>query len=110
MTAPVAEFDPLVVVAITPGRNNPNPIPSCPAGWKLHRVWALLNEEKLRALGLVHRVSAFVEDEGHDYKIRNGNLYYFSHQAKPGEECRVVFEFAPAPKPSAGARLRKKGV
>lgn len=104
MSASPNDFDPHVVATITPGRENANPIPDCPEGWKLHRVWALLSEERFREVGLVHRVSAFLEDEGHDYKIRNGKLHYFSHQARPGQECRVVFEFAPDPKLSSRPR------
>lgn len=103
------DFDPIVVATITPGRENANPVPECPTGWKLHRVWALLNEDRLREVGLVHRVSAFLEDEGHDYKIRNGNLHYFSHQARPGQECRIVFEFAPDPKPTNRPRRSVNG-
>lgn len=109
MNASNLEFDPLVVATITHGRSHPNDIPACPEGFELKRVWALIDEKRLRDVGLVHRVSAFVEDEGHDYKIRHGKLYYFSHQSRPGEDCKVVFEFAPVLKVSAPRPRKKSG-
>ena len=68
-------------------------IPEVPDGQEIKRVWTILDEDELYDQGLVHNVTAFLEDEGHDYKIVDGKLKYFSRLSDKDEIVRVAFEY-----------------
>lgn len=64
------------------GRQKPHPVKSRPkALWLLPPGCDKIPER------LSHHRTAFLEDEGHDWKWKDGNLYY--HGAG-GESCHVV--------------------
>lgn len=89
------DFNPLVIATIMAGTTHANDIPECPEDFVLHRVWTLIDREKLEAMGPKHNVSTFLEDKVHDWQIRDGKLHYYSRVAAIDEPVEVVFEFAP---------------
>jgi hypothetical protein len=54
-----------------------------------------MDRQKLEKSGLQHNVSAFLEDEVHDYRVVNGKLHYYSRVAETDKPVEVVFEFEP---------------
>jgi len=41
----------------------------------------------------VHNVSAFMEENLHDYAVRNGSLRYYSRVTEVDHETRVVLDY-----------------
>ena len=70
------------------------PLPPAPAGRELVNVWRVLDEKALREHGLVHGKTAFLEDHGHDWKLRRGgSLRYSTRQAEPGQWLDVLLDY-----------------
>ena len=92
------EFNPIVVATIIAGTQHENNIPECPPGWVLHRLWTLIDREKLDKMGPIHNQSAFLEDHVHDWRVVNGKLRYYSRVAEIDKPVEVVFQFAPEAK------------
>lgn len=82
-----------VIHRITAGTRVANPLPHPPENRKLRRVWTLINREKLNEVGPIHNVSAFLEDQIHDYRVVAGNLHYYSRVAETGKPVDVVLDF-----------------
>lgn len=46
----------------------------------IEQVWTVLNETKLKVMGLVHHHSAFLEDRMHDWDLtKDGKLRFYGH-------------------------------
>lgn len=71
-------------------------LPPPPQGFKLERVWCVLNAKLIEQEGLIHNRTAFLEDLGHDWKLTaQGKLRYSTRQADIGEWLDVVLDYDP---------------
>ena len=71
------------------------PVPPAPGGRALARVWRVLSPEAVRENGLIHGRTAFLEDEGHDWRpLEKGRLIRCStRQLEVGEWMDVVLDY-----------------
>lgn len=70
-------------------------LPEPPPGRRLRRVWRVLDIDRLRQDGPVHGRTAFLEDEGHDWKITpSGELRYSTRQAQVGEWLDILLDYS----------------
>ena len=73
------------------------PVPLGPQGQTVQRVWVVRDPDAARAMGLVHGWTAFLEDQGHDWKPMNQGtaIRYSTRQAEVGEWLDVVLDYSP---------------
>lgn len=71
------------------------PVPEAPGGRPLARVWRVLNPDGIRAHGLIHGRTAFLEDEGHDWRSQEGGrlVRCSTRQAEVGAWLDVVLDY-----------------
>jgi hypothetical protein len=69
---------------------NTFPLPEKPL-----QVWTLIDEEKFLQLGLVHNVSAFIEDSVHDWDWEDGKFRFYGHSSAKGEKVDLVLVWVP---------------
>lgn len=82
-----------MVHRITAGTRHANSLPEAPEGRPLKRIWTVIDAEKLREMGPIHNVTAFLEDRVHDYRIVDGKLHYYSRITATGAEVNVVLDY-----------------
>lgn len=71
------------------------PLPAPPPGRSLRRVWRVLNLSGVEDLGPVHGENAFLEDEGHDWRLTpSGELRYSTRQAEVGEWLDILLDYS----------------
>lgn len=91
MTTP---FDPELHVFHRAQVGASTPLPAPPAGRELVNVWRVLDAQAVREHGLVHGKTVFLEDEGHDWKLRaSGSLRYSTRQAEPGQWLDILLDY-----------------
>lgn len=90
------ELDPVekcwVFGTVVPGRNL-NPMPTLPPGMVLHAVWTVIDKERLEDEGLIHNVTAFREDNIHDYMVEGDQIRFYSRVVETGEPVELAFEY-----------------
>ena len=57
------------------------------------KVWTLLDEEKLKRIGVVHWHSAFLEDRMHDWDWKDGQFRFYGHSGEKGEIHDLLVEY-----------------
>lgn len=73
------------------------PLPPPPPGCRLERVWRVLDAQGVQEHGPVHNRTAFLEDQGHDWKVARGSegLRYSTRQGNPGEWLDLLLDYRP---------------
>lgn len=57
------------------------------------QVWTLIDESKLKEVGLKHHVSAFIEDQFHDWDWKDGEFRFYGHSGARGEKHDLVIVY-----------------
>jgi hypothetical protein len=68
-----------------------HPLPEKPL-----QVWTIIDEALLEKAGLFHLVSAFLEDQWHDWSWSDGALRFYSHSGRRGDVHDLVIVSKPA--------------
>lgn len=77
---------------VIPGRDL-NPMPDLPPGMVLRAVWTVMDKERLEDEGLIHNLTAFREDNIHDYMVKDGQIRFYSRVVEPGIPVELAFEY-----------------
>lgn len=60
------------------------------------QVWTLMDEEAFLKWGLVHNMSAFIEDSLHDWNYQDGKLRFYGHSSAPCDKVDLVLVWQPS--------------